>query len=103
MEYQEAFLESLNNIGDENVNKFHEEVMKYLTSRVQGEITVSFDVNTQEITYIAHIDYDDRYFSVSIKIPEILNYGKIYKKDCIQFAVLFECQIEKYYLSKIFK
>ena len=30
MEYQEAFLESLNNIGDKKVNKFHKEVVDFL-------------------------------------------------------------------------
>lgn len=97
MEYQEAFLENLNNIGGENINKFHKEVMNYLTSRIKGDITVGFDMNTQEITYTVHIDYDDRYFSTQIKIDEIHE-----KCNGIQFAVLFECQIEKYYLSKIF-
>ena len=98
MEYQEAFLESLNNIGDrKKVNKFHKEVADFLCEKIKGDITVSFDMNTQEIIYTVHIDYDDRYFSEHIKIDEI-------RKNCngVQFALVFQSKIEKYYLSKIF-
>ena len=97
MEYQEAFLESLNNIGDKKVNKFHKEVVDFLYEKIKGDITVSFDMNTQEITYTVHTDYDDRYFSTYIKINEI-------RENCngVQFALKFQSKIENYYLRKIF-
>ena len=97
MEYQEAFLESLNNIGDRKVNEFHKEVVDFLYEKIKGDITVGFDMNTQEITYTVHTDYDDRYFSTYIKINEI-------RENCngVQFALKFQSKIEKYYLSKIF-
>lgn len=97
MEYQEAFLESLNNIGDKKVNKFHKEVVDFLYEKIKGDITVGFDMNTQEITYTVHTDYDDRYFSEHIKINEI-------RENCngVQFALKFQSKIENYYLRKIF-
>lgn len=97
MKYQEAFLKSLKNIGDRKVDNFHKEVVDFLYEKIKGDITVSFDVNTQEITYTVHIDYDDRYFSEHIKIDEI-------RENCngVQFALVFQSKIEKYYLSKLF-
>lgn len=97
MEYQEAFLESLKNIGDRTVDNFHKEVVDFLYEKIKGDITVGFNVNTQEITYTVHIDYDDRYFSEHIKIDEIRE-----KCNGVQFALVFQSKIENYYLRKIF-
>lgn len=97
MEYQEKFIESLNSIGDKRIIQFNDEVVAYLRNRIKGTIENRFNINLQEFSYIVHLDYDDRYFSQSIKFDEILRKDMYVYRFCDAFIE----RIQEYYLSKI--
>lgn len=97
MEGREKLIESINSLGNKIIIHFNDEVIKYLQDKIKGSIEIRLDVDLQEISYIVHIDYDDRYFSQNIKFDEIL------RKDMYvyRFCDCFIEKIQEYYLSKI--
>lgn len=97
MEYQEQLIKSLDSIGDKRIIQFNDEVIKYLQKTIKGSIEIRLDIDLQELSYIVHIDYDDRYFSESIKFDEILRFDMYVYRFCDNFIE----RIREYYLSKI--
>lgn len=97
MKYQEKFIESLNSIGDKRIIEFNNKVVDYLRERIKGSVEVYFDMNLQEFSYRAHIDYDDRYFSENIKFDEIIKSNM----NAFMFCDFFIRKIVDYYTNKI--
>ena len=97
MESREKLLESINKIGNKTIIQFNDEVIRFLQDKIKGSIEIRLDIDLQEISYIVHIDYDDRFFSQKIKFEEIL-------KENMYVHIFCDCfirRIQEYYLSKI--
>lgn len=89
--------DSLNKINNGRLRLEINNINERLLEIIKGSVETQINLDMQEVSFRVHIDYDDRYFSKSLKFDDILQFS--FHSFC--FVDDFIDEIDDYYLSKI--
>ena len=91
--------DNLSKIGNNRIRLEINNISERLAEIIKGSVEAQISLDDQEVSFRVHIDYDDRYFSKSLKFDDILQFS-FYS---FHFVDDFIDEIDDYYLSKIRK
>lgn len=91
--------DSLSKIGNNRIKLEINNISEKLAEIIKGSVETQINLDNQEVIFRVHIDYDDRYFSRSLKFDDILQFSF----HSFYFVDDFIDEIDNYYISKIRK